>query len=89
MTKVELFSANWCPRCDQAKEDLQAVINELGTEHFDLCLVNVVKNLDRAVKLGVLSTPAIVVEGELVFAAMPSRKKLKATLEKSICTNTS
>ena len=84
MTKVELFTADLCPRCDQAKEDLHAVIDELGAEHFDLCLVNVVKNLDRAVELGVLSTPAIVVEGELVFAGMPSRKKLKATLEQSL-----
>lgn len=84
MTKVELFTADLCPRCGQAKEDLRAVIDELGAEHFDLCLINVVKNLDRAVELGVLSTPAIVVEGELVFAAMPSRKKLKATLEQSL-----
>lgn len=82
--KVELFTSDMCPRCDQAKEGLRTVIDELGAEHFDLCLVNVVKHLDRAVELGVLSTPAIAIEGELVFAPVPGRKQLKAALGKHL-----
>ena len=84
MTRVELFTTDLCPRCDQAKEDLRTVVDELGAEHFDLCMVNVVKNLDRAVELGVLSVPAVAIDGELVFAAMPGRKKLRATLEHNL-----
>ncbi len=82
--KVELFTSNVCSRCVQAKEDLRTVIDELGTEHFELCLVDVVENLDRAVQLGVLSTPAIAIDGELIFTGIPSRKRLKASLEKSL-----
>jgi predicted thioredoxin/glutaredoxin len=36
------------------------------------------------VRLGVLSTPAIAVDGELVFSALPSAKKLRQTLERRL-----
>ena len=82
--KVELFTSDVCSRCVQAREDLRTVIDELGTERFEVCVVNVVENLDRAVQLGVLSTPAIAIDGELMFTGVPSRKRLKATLEQSL-----
>ncbi|HEN47038.1 MAG TPA: thioredoxin family protein [Mizugakiibacter sp.] len=37
--------------------------------------------LDYAVELGVLSTPAIAIDGELVFSGLPSVRKLRAALE--------
>ena len=38
------------------------------------------ENLDKAVALGVLSTPSIAIEGELVFSSLPSAKKFRAEL---------
>ncbi len=40
--------------------------------------------MDYAVKLGVLSTPAIAVDGELLFSSLPSEKKLRQTLERML-----
>ena len=79
--KVELFTSDLCPRCSRAKAELRTVIDDLGAEYFELCLVNVVKHLDRAVALGVLSTPAMAIEGELVFAPLPRKNVLKAALK--------
>lgn len=82
--KVELFTSDLCQRCDHAKDELRTVIEELGAENFDLCLVNVVEHLDRGVELGVLSTPALAIKGELVFAPLPGRKALKAALKQHL-----
>jgi thioredoxin len=82
--EVEIFSAPGCIRCGEAKAALRKVVEEIGGGRIAWREVNVVDELDYAVKLGVLSTPAIVVNGRLVFAALPSAKKLRAALENEI-----
>ncbi|KRT56653.1 Thioredoxin domain, partial [endosymbiont of Ridgeia piscesae] len=46
--------------------------------------VNVLEELDYAVQIGVLATPAIAIDGELVFTALPSEKRLRQTLQQCI-----
>ena len=82
--KVEVFSAPGCTRCGQAKDVLRKVAEEIGGGRIEWREVNVLDEIDRAVKLGVLSTPAIAVNGKLVFTALPSAKKLRAALETEI-----
>jgi len=82
--KVEVFSAPGCTRCGQAKDILRKVAEEIGGGRLTWREVSVVEELDYAVKLGVLSTPAIAVNGKLVFTALPSAKKLRQTLEAEI-----
>lgn len=81
MLKVEVFSAPGCTRCGQAKDMLRKAAREIGGRRLTWREVNVVEEIDYAVKLGVLSTPAIAVNGRLVFTALPSAKKLRAALE--------
>ncbi|MDA8256858.1 MAG: thioredoxin family protein [Betaproteobacteria bacterium] len=82
--KVEVFSSPGCTRCGQAKDMLRKVAEEIGGGRLTWREVSVVDELDYAVKLGVLSTPAIAVNGRLVFTALPSAKKLRQTLEVEI-----
>ncbi len=79
--KVEVFASPGCTRCGQAKDMLRKVAEEIGGGRLTWREVSVVDELDYAVKLGVLSTPAIAVNGRLVFTALPSAKKLRAALE--------
>tara|TARA_R110000782_G_scaffold20726_5_gene56066 strand:- start:548 stop:718 length:171 start_codon:yes stop_codon:yes gene_type:complete len=44
-------------------------------------IVQVLDEIDYAVALGVLSIPAVAIDGELVFTALPSRKQLREALE--------
>ena len=39
--------------------------------------VNVLEELDYAVELGVLTLPAVAIDGELVFASLPSPLELR------------
>lgn len=82
--KVEVFSSPACTSCARAKDALKRIAAELGGERIEWREVNVLEELDYAVKLDVLSTPAIAVNGRLVFASLPSAKKLRAALEEEI-----
>lgn len=79
--KVEVFSAPGCARCAETKEALRKIVEEVGAGRIAWREVSVVDEIDYAVKLGVLSTPAIAVNGRLAFAGPPSEKKLRAALE--------
>ncbi|OJW89837.1 MAG: glutaredoxin, partial [Alicycliphilus sp. 69-12] len=42
--------------------------------------VNILEQIDHAVDLGVLTVPAIAIDGELVFASLPTSQQLRAEL---------
>jgi thioredoxin len=79
--KVEVFSSPGCSSCGQVFDLLQTITQELGTERIEWREVNVLDELDYAVELGVLSMPAIAIDGELVFKSHPSAGKLREALE--------
>jgi predicted DsbA family dithiol-disulfide isomerase len=79
MIKVEVFSSPGCGKCGHAKEVLRRLAAELGG--IEWREVNVLDEMDYAVALGVLSTPAIAIDGELVFSGLPSAARLRSALE--------
>ncbi len=85
--KVEVFSSPGCSKCGHAKEALRKLVDELGGDKIDWREVNILDELDYAVELGVLSTPAIAIDGELVFSGLPSVRKLRAALESRLGVN--
>ena len=79
--QIEVFSSPGCSRCGQVFDLLQTITRELGAERIEWREVNVLDELDYAVELGVLSMPAIAIDGELVFKSHPSAGKLREVLE--------
>ncbi len=77
---VEVFASPGCSKCGHAKAVLQRLAEELGGERIRWREVNILEEMDHAVALGVMSTPAIAIDGELVFTSLPSRRKLEAAL---------
>ncbi len=84
MIKVEVFSSPGCSKCGHAKDVLRRLAVELGG--IEWREVNVLDEIDYAVALGVLSTPAIAIDGELVFSGLPSAGKLRTELDKRLKT---
>lgn len=78
--KIEVFSSPGCSKCSHAKVLLKQLVEEMGEQRIHWREVNVLDELDYAVDLGVLTTPAIAIDGVLVFPALPSEKKLRAYL---------
>ena len=81
--KVEVFSSPGCGKCGQAKEVLRQIAQEMGGG-IEWREVSVLDEMDYAVRLGVMSTPAIAVNGKLVFTALPSAAKLRLALEQAL-----
>lgn len=79
--KIELFHAPGCVRCAAAREDLKAAAQTAVTE-LEWRDINVLDEMDYAVDRGVLSLPAIVIDGELVFSSLPTPQQLRAALDR-------
>ncbi len=79
MIKVEVFTAPGCGKCGKAKHVLEDIVNEMDAD-VEWREINILKKMDYAIELGVLSTPSIAINGELVFTALPSVKQLQQTL---------
>ena len=84
MLKIEVFSSPGCGKCAQGKSMLKAVAEELGQDKVSWREVNILEEIDYAVDLGVMSSPAIAINGELVFVSLPSATKLRAELLKRL-----
>ena len=78
--KVEVFSSPGCGKCGHAKDVLRNITENEGFESIQWREVNILEELDYAVELGVLSTPSIAINDELVFSSLPSAKKFRAEL---------
>lgn len=77
--KVELFHAPGCSQCAAAREDLRAA-TKVAQADVEWREINVLDEMEYAVERGVLSLPAIVIDGELVFSALPSPQQLRTAL---------
>ena len=84
MIKVEVFSSPGCGKCMQAKAVLKAIAEELGQDKVTWRDVNILEEMDYAVDLGVMSTPAMAIDGELVFSSLPGAGKLRAELDRRL-----
>ena len=76
--KIEVFHAPGCESCATALIELRAVAATV--DGVEWCEVNVLDSLARAVDLGVLTLPALAIDGELVFASLPTSEKLRRAL---------
>lgn len=77
--KIEFFYAHGCKRCAAARDDLRAVA--LGVPGTQWEEVDVGKEPERAVEAGVLSTPAVVIDHQLVFKSVPQPDELRTHLD--------
>ncbi len=66
-----------CPKCEKLKKDVESVVQELGLE----AEVGKVTDISEMMRYGVMSTPALVVDGEVkVVGKAPSVAELKKML---------
>ena len=77
--KVELFHSAGCQKCEAAQASLKTAAQQI-VEDLDWREVNVMEELDYAVEIGVLSLPAIAIDGELAFSSLPTSQQLRDAL---------
>lgn len=72
--KIELFYAPGCTQCADNRDRLKTAAQQAAD--IDWYELDVMANLDHAVDLGVLTLPAIAIDGVLEFPSLPSEKQL-------------
>lgn len=79
--KVELFYAVGCRQCATAREVLKTAAEQTIS---DLIWreVDVQKEMDYAVEVGVLNLPAVAIDGELAFSSLPTAAQLATELQR-------
>ena len=80
--KVEYFFAAGCSRCAAAREELRLAAESFPGVRWSE--VDVAKEPARAVDVGVVATPALVIDGELAFGSAPSPAQLRAAIGKRV-----
>lgn len=74
MKKIEILGTG-CPKCQESTEIVKAVVEELGVD----AEVKKVEEVDEIAKRGVLSTPAVAVDGDVkVTGKIPSEEEVRS-----------
>lgn len=82
LLRLEFFYSPYCPRCRQAREHLRSIAADWPAGELSLSELDVLQHLDRAVAAGVLRTPALAINGELVAGPVPARRRLESMLRR-------
>jgi small redox-active disulfide protein 2 len=76
MTKIQVLGPG-CQKCQVLYQHVEQTVKELGLE----CELEKVTDMAAIVSFGVMSTPALVVNGEVKFAGrVPTAQQLKEVL---------
>lgn len=79
--KVELFQTAGCKRCAAARERLK-VVAEQAVPGVLWRVVDAAAEIDYAVEVGVMSLPAVVIDGQLAFSSLPTSAQLAQELQR-------
>ena len=76
MTTIHVLGTG-CKKCANLKDNVDAAVKELGIEAD----VQKVEDINKIIAFGVMSTPALVVDGEVKFAGkVATTEEIKAVL---------
>ena len=81
--KVEFFYTPGCKHCGDDRDTLRKLAEALVAE-LEWRDVDVLQDLDHAVDLGVLTLPALAIDGELVCSTLPSARQWRDLLRKRV-----
>jgi thioredoxin 1 len=78
--KIEIFYADGCGNCSASMRELKEAVLTAFSSGAAWSEIDIVKNIDYAVDLGVLTVPAVAIDGVLVFAKLPTVRQLMSEL---------
>lgn len=78
--KIEVFYADGCGNCTSSRRDLKKAVLTAFPTGAAWSEIDIVKNIDYAIELGVLTVPAVAIDGALVFTKLPTAQQLVSEL---------
>ena len=76
---LRILGASSCANCENLKKNCMQAVEELGIK----AKVEKVEDIAELLKLGVMQTPALVINGELVsYGRVPEKEEVKEWIKK-------
>ena len=79
LVQVEYFFAGGCSHCAAARQELRDAAESVPEVRWTE--VDIAKEPMRAVDLGIVVTPAVVIDGQLAFSESTTPEKLRSAIE--------
>ena len=79
-----LFYSPYCAQCRKVRAQLRALAAAWPGAQVQLHERAVLDELDRAVAVGVLRTPALAIDGRVIAGPLPSRRALEKLLRERV-----
>lgn len=77
MMKIKILGTG-CPKCKEIEKIVRKVVEDLGIK----ISIEKVEDIERIIEYGVLSTPAVVVDGKIVISGkVPSEQDIVDILD--------
>ena len=76
--EIKVYGREGCAKCTEVKETFEEIIKK---ENMDKVTVKKVNDMEELVSMGVMSTPAVSVDGDIVFKGkVPSEDEILEVL---------
>jgi len=71
-----------CPKCQQLEENARKAVEELGLKDVK---VEHLYDVNKIIEMGVMMTPALAIDGEIIFAGkVPTVEEIKEILKNKL-----
>jgi len=82
---IEILTAPGCANCSEAKRRILAAVDRMRSElvNVEISEVDVTEHPETAIKYGIMSTPAIAIDGRLLFRGVPKERDLLKKLRRA------
>jgi hypothetical protein len=80
LVRVELLHIPGCVRCADSREALRKAARAVAGDELVWRELDVIEHMDYAVSLGVLTLPAVAINGHLAFSSLPTPDQLQRAL---------
>ena len=83
MIKIEVLTASLgCSKCERAMKIIKEVMDEYKGK-IKVIKTDIIKNPEKLIKFGIMTTPAIIINGKLAFEGAPNKEELKKRIEEA------
>lgn len=77
---IEIVTAPGCAKCQGATESIRNQIKNM--KNITIKEINLIENPEIAIKYGIMSTPALIIDDKLEFTGVPNEEEFKKVIEK-------
>jgi len=84
MLTIEILTTSLgCAKCERAMDIIHDITKKYKGK-IKVVETDIVKNPEKLTKFGVMSTPAIIINGKLAFEGAPSKDKLEKKIKEAL-----